>query len=112
MEKMMKNQLGDLMQQAQKMQEKMQEAQQKLAELEVTGESGAGLVKIVMTGKYEARKLSIDPSLIADNDQEMLEDLIVSAVNDAVRKIESENNDNMAGMTAGITLPPGFKLPF
>jgi len=108
----MKNQLGDLMQQAQKMQEKMQEAQQKLAEQEMTGESGAGLVKIVMTGKYEARKLAIDPSLIADNDQEMLEDLIVSAINDAVRKIEAENKDSMAGMTAGLPLPPGFKLPF
>jgi len=108
----MKNQLGDLMQQAQKMQEKMQQAQQKLAEQEMTGESGAGLVKIVMTGKYEARKLAIDPSLIADNDQEMLEDLIVSAINDAVRKIESENKESMAGMTAGMPLPPGFKLPF
>lgn len=108
----MKNQLGDLMQQAQKMQEKMQQAQQKLAEQEMTGESGAGLVKIVMTGKYEARKLTIDPSLIADNDQEMLEDLIVSAINDAVRKIENENKESMAGMAAGIPLPPGFKLPF
>jgi DNA-binding YbaB/EbfC family protein len=108
----MKNQLGDLMQQAQKMQEKMQEAQQKLAELEVTGESGAGLVKIVMTGKHEARRLSIDPSLMADNDQEMLEDLIVSAINDAVRKVETQSKDSMANMTAGIPLPPGFKLPF
>ena len=105
----MKNQLGDLMQQAQKMQEKMQEAQQKLAELEVTGESGAGLVKVVLTGKHEAKRLSIDPSLIADNDQEMLEDLIVSAINDAVRKVESENKESMAGITAGIPLPPGFK---
>lgn len=108
----MKNQLGDLMQQAQKMQEKMQEAQQKLAELEVTGESGAGLVKIVLTGKHEARRLSIDPSLMADNDQEMLEDLIVSAINDAVRKVESESKDSMANMTAGLPLPAGFKLPF
>lgn len=108
----MKNQLGDLMQQAQKMQEQMQEAQQKLAETEVTGESGAGLVKIVMTGKHEARRLSIDSSLMADNDQEMLEDLIVSAINDAVRKVENENKDSMSNMTAGIPLPPGFKLPF
>ena len=108
----MKNQLGDLMQQAQKMQAKMQEAQEKLAEMEVTGESGAGLVKIVMTGKHEARKLSIDPSLLADDDQEMLEDLIVSAINDAVKKVEAESKDSMAGMTAGIPLPPGFKLPF
>ena len=108
----MKNQLGDLMQQAQKMQEKMQEAQQKLSELEVTGESGAGLVKIVLTGKHEARRLSIDPSLMADNDQEMLEDLIVSAINDAVRKVESESKESMANMTAGLPLPAGFKLPF
>jgi DNA-binding YbaB/EbfC family protein len=108
----MKNQLGDLMQQAQKMQEKMQEAQEKLAELEVTGEAGAGLVKIVMTGKHQARKLSIDNSLIADNDQEMLEDLIVSAINDAVRKVDEANKDSMSGMTAGMPLPPGFKLPF
>jgi len=108
----MKNQLGDLMQQAQKMQEKMQEAQQKLAELEVTGEAGAGLVKIVMTGKHQARKLSIDNSLVADNDQEMLEDLIVSAINDAVRKVDDASKDSMSGMTAGIPLPPGFKLPF
>lgn len=108
----MKNQLGDLMQQAQKVQEKMQEAQQKLAELEVTGEAGAGLVKIVMTGKHQARKLSIDSSLVADNDQEMLEDLIVSAINDAARKVDDASKDSMAGMTAGIPLPPGFKLPF
>ncbi len=90
----------------------MQEAQQKLAELEVTGESGAGLVKLVLTGKHEAKRLSIDPSLLKDEDQEMLEDLIVSAINDAVRKVENENKESMAGMTAGIPLPPGFKLPF
>lgn len=108
----MKNQLGDLMQQAQKMQAKMQEAQEQLAEMEVTGESGAGLVKIMMTGKHEARRLSIDPSLLADDDQEMLEDLIVSAINDAVKKVEAESKDSMADMTAGIPLPPGFKLPF
>jgi len=108
----MKNQLGDLMQQAQKMQEKMQEAQQKLAELEVTGESGGGLVKLVMTGKHEARSINVDASLYAENDQEMLEDLIVAAINDAVRKVEAQSKDNMAGVTAGIPLPPGFKLPF
>jgi DNA-binding YbaB/EbfC family protein len=108
----MKNQLGDLMQQAQKMQEKMLEAQQKLAELEVTGESGGGLVKLVLTGKYEARSIAIDPSLYAENDQEMLEDLVLAAINNAVHKVESENKDSMAGMTAGMPLPPGFKLPF
>ncbi len=108
----MKNQLGDLMQQAQKMQEKMLEAQQKLAELEVTGESGGGLVKLVMTGKHEARRISVDASLYAENDQEMLEDLIVAAINDAVRKVEAQSKDNMSDVTAGIPLPPGFKLPF
>jgi len=108
----MKNQLGDLMQQAQKMQEKMQEAQQKLAEIEVTGESGGGMVKLTMTGKHEARGIKVDASLYAENDQEMLEDLIVAAINDAVRKVETASKDNMSGVTAGIPLPPGFKLPF
>tara|TARA_R110002096_G_scaffold421710_2_gene627667 strand:+ start:7055 stop:7381 length:327 start_codon:yes stop_codon:yes gene_type:complete len=108
----MKNQLGDLMQQAQKMQEKMLEAQQKLAQLEVAGESGGGLVKLVMTGKYEVKKVSLDPSLCNEGDREMLEDLVVAAINDAVHKVENENKDSMSGMTAGIPLPPGFKLPF
>ncbi|ORU89550.1 MAG: nucleoid-associated protein [Cycloclasticus sp. symbiont of Poecilosclerida sp. M] len=108
----MKNQLGDLMQQAQKMQEKMLEAQQKLAEMEVTGESGAGLVSVLMTGKNMVRKVSIDPSLYEEKDQEMLEDLITAAINDAVQKVESLNKDNMSSMASGIPLPPGFKLPF
>lgn len=108
----MKNQLGDLMQQAQKMQEKMLEAQQKLAQLEVAGESGGGLVKLVMTGKYEVKKVLLDPSLCNEDDREMLEDLVVAAINDAVHKVENENKDSMSGMTAGIPLPPGFKLPF
>jgi DNA-binding YbaB/EbfC family protein len=108
----MKNQLGDLMQQAQKMQEKMQEAQQKLADIEVQGESGGGLVKITLTGKHQARRISIDASLYEENDKEMLEDLVVAAINDAVQKVESKNKDSMADMTAGIPLPPGFKMPF
>lgn len=108
----MKNSLGDLMQQAQKMQEKMQAAQEKLADMEVTGESGGGMVKIVLTGKYEARKITVDPSLYQENDQEMLEDLILAAINDAVHKVEAENKDSMSGMTAGMSLPAGFKLPF
>jgi len=108
----MKNQLGDLMQQAQKMQEKMQEAQQKLADIEVQGESGGGLVKITLTGKNQARRISIDASLYEENDKEMLEDLVVAAINDAVQKVESKNKDSMADMTAGIPLPPGFKMPF
>lgn len=108
----MKNQLGDLMQQAQKMQEKMQEAQQKLADMEVQGESGGGLVKITLTGKHQARKISIDASLYEENDKEMLEDLVVAAINDAVQKVESKNKESMSDMTAGIPLPAGFKLPF
>ena len=108
----MKNQLGDLMQQAQKMQEKMQEAQQNLAKLEVTGESGGGLVKILMTGKHQAKKISIDKSLLAEDDQEMLEDLIVAAINNGVQKVEQENKGSMADLTSGMSLPAGFKLPF
>lgn len=108
----MKNQLGDLMQQAQKMQEKMAEEQRKLAEQEVVGESGGGLVKVTLTGRHQAKKIAIDPSLYSENDQEMLEDLIVAAINDAVHKVEELNQQSMAGMTAGIPLPPGFKMPF
>jgi hypothetical protein len=94
------------------MQEKMLEAQQKLAAIEVTGESGAGLVKLIMTGKNEVRKVSIDVSLYEEKDQEMLEDLIAAAINDAVQKVDKVNKDNMSDMAAGIPLPPGFKLPF
>jgi len=107
----MKNQLGDLMQQAQKMQAKLAEAQKELANLEVTGESGGGLVKLVMNGKHQARRIEIDPSLFED-DKEMLEDLVTAAINDAVQRVEKQNQDKMADMTSGIPLPPGFKLPF
>ena len=103
--------LGNLMKQAQEMQAKMQKAQEELANMEVTGESGAGLVKVVMTGRHDVRRVDIDPSLMGD-DKEMLEDLIAAAVNDAVRKIEQSSKDNMADMTSGLNLPPGFKLPF
>ena len=107
----MKNQLGDLMQQAQKMQAKLAEAQQELANLEVTGESGGGLVKVVLTGKHQARRVQIDPSLLED-DKDMLEDLISAAINDAVARVEQQSQEKMSSMTAGIPLPPGFKLPF
>jgi len=107
----MKGGLGNLMKQAQEMQSKMQKAQEDLANLEVTGESGAGLVKVTMTGRHDVRRVQIDDSLVGD-DKEMLEDLVAAAVNDAVRKIEVTNKGNMADMTAGMTLPPGFKLPF
>ena len=107
----MKGGLGNLMKQAQEMQAKMQKAQEELANLEVTGESGAGLVKVTMTGRHDVRLVQIDDSLIGD-DKEMLEDLVAAAINDAVRKIEATNKGKMADMTAGMKLPPGFKLPF
>lgn len=103
--------LGNLMKQAQEMQSKMQKAQEELANMEVNGESGAGLVKVVMTGRHDVKRVDIDSSLMSD-DKEMLEDLIAAAVNDAVRKIEQSSQDNMANMTSGLNLPPGFKLPF
>jgi len=107
----MKGGLGNLMKQAQEMQAKMQEAQEEMARLEITGESGAGLVKVTMTGRHDVKKVDIDNALMTE-DKEMLEDLLAAAVNDAVRKIEKNNQDNMAGMTSGLNLPPGFKLPF
>jgi nucleoid-associated protein EbfC len=103
--------LGGLMKQAQEMQEKMQQAQQDVANLEVEGQSGAGLVKVVMTGRHDVRNLSIDDQLLTE-DKEVLEDMIAAAVNDAVRKVESESKDKMSSVTAGMPIPPGFKMPF
>lgn len=107
----MKNPLGNLMQQAQQMQENLQKAQQELAAMEVNGESGGGLVKVLMTGKREVRNISIDDSLVGD-DKEMLEDLVAAAVNDAVRRVEKIKQEKMSGMTDGFQMPPGFKMPF
>jgi DNA-binding YbaB/EbfC family protein len=107
----MKGGLGNIMKQAQKMQEEMQKAQAELANAEVTGESGGGMVKVVMKGTHEISRVSIDPALMED-DKEMLEDLIAAACNDAVHKIAKQNKDSIADMTAGLNLPPGFKLPF
>lgn len=107
----MKGGMAGLMKQAQMMQEKMQKMQEELANAEVTGESGAGMVSVIMTGRHDVRRVSIDDSLM-EEDKEILEDLIAAAVNDAVRKIEKNNQDNMANMTAGLQLPPGFKMPF
>lgn len=107
----MKGGLGNIMKQAQKMQEEMQKAQAELANAEVTGESGGGMVKVVMRGTHEVNRVVIDPTLMED-DKDMLEDLIAAAVNDAVHKISKTNQDSMANMTAGLNLPPGFKLPF
>ncbi len=108
---MMKGQLAGLMQQAQKMQENMKRLQDELAQLEVEGQSGAGLVKVVMTCKNQVRRVSIDPSLVGD-DRDMLEDLVAAAFNDAVRRAEEAAQQKMASITAGMPLPPGFKLPF
>jgi nucleoid-associated protein EbfC len=108
---MMKGQLAGLMQQAQKMQENMKRLQDELAQIEVEGQSGAGMVKVVMTCKYQVRRVTIAPSLVGD-DKDMLEDLVAAAVNDAVRRAEETSQQKMASVTAGMPLPPGFKLPF
>jgi DNA-binding YbaB/EbfC family protein len=108
---MMKGQLAGLMKQAQQMQENMKRAQDELAQLEVEGQSGAGLVKVLMTCKHDVRRVVIDPSLLAD-DKEMLEDLVAAAFNDAVRRVEEVSADKMGKLTAGLPLPPGMKFPF
>ena len=107
----MKGGIGQLMKQAQQMQADMQKAQEEMGNLTVTGESGAGMVKITMTCKHVVRALEIDDSLVGD-DKEMLEDLIVAAFNDAVRKVENTVQEKFSGMTSGLSLPPGMKLPF
>ena len=107
----MKGSISDLMQQAQSMQAEFQKAQEDLAKAEVKGEAGAGLVSVVMTGRHDVKRVSIDDSVFAE-DKEVLEDLLAAAVNDAVRKIEARNREAMSGMAAGLNLPPGFKLPF
>jgi DNA-binding YbaB/EbfC family protein len=107
----MKGGIGNLMKQAQQLQANLQKAQEELASLEVTGEAGAGLVTVVMTGRHDVRRVSIDPSLLSE-DREMLEDLVAAAVNDAVRKVERTMQERMAGLAGGLGLPPGMKLPF
>jgi len=107
----MKGDLGKIMKQAQRMQEEMQKSQQRLAEEEVTGESGGGMVKVLMNGKHEVRRVEIDPSLMGD-DKEMLEDLVAAAVNDAAHRVSEKMQESMSGLTAGLQLPPGMKLPF
>jgi len=108
---MMKNQLAGLMKQAQHMQDNMKRAQDELAATEVEGQSGAGLVKVVMTCRHDVKRVTIDPSLLTD-DRDMLEDLVAAAMNDAVRRAESTTQEKMSGLTSGLPLPPGFKLPF
>ena len=102
--------IAGLMKQAQQMQENMKKAQEQLATIEVEGQSGAGMVKVVMTCKHDVKRVSIDDSVM--DDKEMLEDLVAAAVNDAVRKVESTTQEKMSGFTAGLNLPPGLKLPF
>jgi hypothetical protein len=108
---MMKAQIAGLMQKAQKMQEDMKRMQDELAATEVEGQSGAGMVKVVMTCKHDVRRVSIDPSLVGD-DKDMLEDLVAAAFNDAVRRAEAVLQEKMSSITAGMPLPPGMKLPF
>jgi DNA-binding YbaB/EbfC family protein len=108
---MLKGGLGNLMKQAQNMQENMQKMQEKLAMIEVEGQAGAGMVKVVMTCRHDVKRVSIDDSLIGE-DKEMLEDLLAAAVNDAVRRVETTTQEKMSGFTSGLGLPPGMKLPF
>ncbi len=108
---MLKGQLAGLMKQAQQMQENLKKAQDELANVEVEGQSGAGLVKVLMTCKNEVKRVTIDPSLLAD-DKDMLEDLVAAAFNDAVRRAEATSSEKMGKLTAGMPMPPGMKLPF
>ncbi|HJU07331.1 MAG TPA: YbaB/EbfC family nucleoid-associated protein [Rhodanobacteraceae bacterium] len=107
----MKAQIGQVMQQAQRMQEEMKRAQEEIAKLEVTGNAGAGMVSVVMTGRHEVRRVQIDRKLMAD-DPEMAEDMIAAAVNDAVNKVAEATQQKLGGVAQGLNLPPGLKLPF
>lgn len=110
---MFKGGMGNMMKQAQQMQERMQKAQEEIASLEVTGEAGAGMVKVTMYGNHNVKRVEIDPSIVGDeDDREMLEDLIAAATNDAVRRVEEASKQKMADVTGGMGLPPGFKMPF
>ncbi|CZF77441.1 nucleoid-associated protein [Grimontia sp. AD028] len=103
--------MGNLMKQAQQMQERMQKMQEEIANMEVTGEAGAGLVKVTITGSHSVRRVELDDSLMED-DKDMLEDLIAAAFNDAARRIEEAQKEKMASVTGGMQMPPGFKMPF
>lgn len=103
--------MGDMMKKAQKMQEEMQKAQEEAARAEVTGEAGAGLIRVTMNGRHDVRKVEIDPSLMSE-EREILEDLLAAAVNDAVRRVEEAQKERMSSMMSGLGLPPGFKMPF
>jgi hypothetical protein len=107
----MKGGIGNLMQQAQQLQANMQKAQAEIAAMEVTGESGAGMVKVTINGRHEAKRVQIDPSVPLD-DREMIEDLVAAAINDAVHRLEATSQEKMAGLMGGMNLPAGLKLPF
>jgi len=106
-----KGELGNILKQAQKMQEELQKTQERLAQEEVTGESGGGMVRVTMNGRHEVKRIEIDPALLAD-DKEILEDLVAAAVNAAVQRVAEKMQEGMTGLTAGLQLPPGMKLHF
>jgi nucleoid-associated protein EbfC len=108
----MKGNIGNLMKQAQQMQANVQRVQAEIAALEVTGEAGGGMAKVVMTGKHEVRRVQLDASIISSDDKEMLEDLVAAAINDAVQKVERTTQEKMSNVMGGMNLPPGFKMPF
>lgn len=108
---MFKGGMGNIMKQAQQMQDKMQKAQEDIAKMEVTGEAGAGMVKVTMLGNHNVRRVELDESLMED-DKEMIEDLLAAAVNDAVRRVQEASKEKMADVTGGMAMPPGFKMPF
>lgn len=108
----MKGNMGNMMKQAQMMQANLQRAQQEIANLQVTGESGGGMAKVTMTGKHQVVRVNLDASIISSDDKEMLEDLVAAAVNDAVQKVERVSQEKMSSVMGGMNLPPGFKMPF
>ena len=108
----MKGNIGNMMKQAQQLQANMQRAQAEIASLEVTGEAGGGMAKVQMTGKHQVQRVVLDPSIISADDKEMLEDLVAAAINDAVQKVERATQEKMSSVMGGMSLPPGFKLPF
>ncbi len=108
----MKGNMGNLMKQAQMLQANMQRAQAEIANLEVTGEAGGGMAKVVMNGKHQVRRVTLDPSIVSSDDREMLEDLVAAAINDAVQKVERSTQEKMSSLMGGMNLPPGMKLPF
>lgn len=107
----MKNSIGDMMKQAQQMQESMQKAQEQLANVELEGQAGAGMVKVIMSGRYDVKRVLIDDAVLGE-DKEVLEDLLAAAVNDAVKKVEINSQQAMASVAGGLDLPAGFKMPF